>query len=538
MSDTKESVEMTSMKKTEEEKKDIESGVEEQVEPLNFSSLMVVYLSVGIDMLGVSIILPVLPMLAKDYDVGSSELGFIFAAYGGAQMISMPLFGKLSDKIGRKRVTMISLTGSTIGFFFQGLSRSYMWFMFARVCAGLFGSTIPVASAYIADVTTPEERPRYLAGLSSVVALAFLIGPSIGGGLSQFTLYTPMFVSSGLALGGLFMAMIYLKESPAYLRSMNERKKKKEQEEEEKGVKEEKEQEEDASSTLIQKQIDESHGPLIYAMWCSSFLNMFAFSSYLSMFGFYILDYFNYGSLELGFISMGAGLVTIIIQMTAYNNIRLKVGKHATLIIGCLFVALGLLGIPLIKKPGFALAFVSFLAVGYGLASPSVVAILSRYASATNQGSVLGIGTSMSAFARVVGPITMGYVYEESKSLPFYIGSMCAVLNAALVFVVLVLNRRLPEHKEERRPTSPHHAPRVRLGTLDEVDREVTLWEFLIRLLTKRGILKRDLRADKSSDVEEMSRLLRRSIRPERDLQGDKDLAESLDAYTKAPLRA
>ena len=170
-------------------------------------------------MLGVSIILPVLPMLAKAYDVGSSELGFIFAAYGGAQMISMPLFGKLSDKIGRKRVTMISLAGSTIGFFLQGMSRSYMWFMFARVCAGLFGSTIPVASAYIADVTTSEERPRYLAGLSSVVALAFLIGPSIGGGLSQFTLYTPMFVSSGLALGGLFMAFIYLKESPAYLRS-------------------------------------------------------------------------------------------------------------------------------------------------------------------------------------------------------------------------------------------------------------------------------------------------------------------------------
>ena len=123
---------------------------------------------------------------------------------------------------------------------------------------------------------------------------------------------------------------------------------------------------------------------------------------------------------------------------------------------GCLSVAVGLFGIPLIKKPAFAIAFVAFLAIGYGLASPSVVAILSRYASATNQGSVLGIGTSMSAFARVAGPITMGYVYEESKSLPFYIGSIIAVLNAALVFVVLVLNRRLPEHKkQEDKPCLP-----------------------------------------------------------------------------------
>merc|ERR1712023_490248 len=227
--------------------------------------------------------------------------------------------------------------------------------------------------------------------------------------------------------------------------------------------------------------------------------------------------------------------------MTLYNNMRLKIGKHGTLIVGCLSVAVGLFGIPLIKKPGFAIAFVAFLAIGYGLASPSVVEILSRYASATNQGSVLGIGTSMSAFARVAGPITMGYVYEESKSLPFYIGSIIAVLNAALVFVVLVLNRRLPEHKkQEDKPVSPRIL-RVRLGTLDEdskVDREVTLWEFLLRLLRKRGILKRDLHPERSSDVEEMSRLLRRSIRPVRDLQGDKDLAESLDAYTKAPLRA
>ena len=101
-----------------------------QVEvPLDFSSLMVVYLSGGIDMLGLHI-LPVLPMLAKAYDVGSSELGFIFVAYGGAQMISMPLFGKLSDKIGRKRVTMTG-PGSTIGFF-------------CRVCPGhTCGSCLP-----------------------------------------------------------------------------------------------------------------------------------------------------------------------------------------------------------------------------------------------------------------------------------------------------------------------------------------------------------------------------------------------------------
>ncbi|MDC3321783.1 MFS transporter [bacterium] len=185
------------------------------------------------------------------------------------------------------------------------------------------------------------------------------------------------------------------------------------------------------------------------------------------------------------------------------------------------------------------------LAIGYGLASPSIVAILSRYASTTSQGSVLGIGTSMSAFARVVGPVTMGFVYEENKSLPFYIGSSIAILNVVVVALVLYLNRRLPEHKkdDDTQLTSPKHDSsrvlRVRLGTLDDKDddhREVTMWEFLVRLLTKRGILKRNLHADQSGDVEEMTTLLRRSIRPIREIRGDVELAESLDAYTKAPI--
>ena len=142
-------------------------------------------------------------------------------------------------------------------------------------------------------------------------------------------------------------------------------------------------------SSLIQKEIDTPHSPLIYAMWLSSFLNMFAFFFVPSMFGFYILDYFGYGSLELGLLD---GCRPRHDHQNFDNKMRLKIGKHGTLIVGCLSVAVGLFGIPLIKF-GFVIVAVAFLAIGYGLASPSVVAILS-IRSATNQGSVLGIGTA------------------------------------------------------------------------------------------------------------------------------------------------
>lgn len=433
-------VEMKVLGSNDEETKNGPTMSSSSVGAKDYGSLFVVYLAVAIDMLGVSIILPVLPSLAVEFDVGSQELGMIFAAYGGAQMLSMPLFGKLSDRVGRRPIVILSLVGSCVGFFLQGLSGNYGLFMISRVVAGLFGSTVAVTQAYIADTTTVEERPRYLAALSTVIAVAFLFGPGIGSGLAEFSLHTPMFVASGLAGAGVVMAFIYLKESER-MREIILRKgvtnnagetSSSDAKEVEEGraspMKESKDDDDDAkvaeekgstknvpphkigAALLSTKETEEiaSHRPLIYLMWLCSFLNMCAFSAYLAMYGYWILEEFGYGSLELGFISMGAGIITIVTQLTIYNPMRLKLGKHTTLIIALCIYSIGFVSLPLFDTRVTAIGFVGVLSVGYGLASPSIVAILSRYASSTNQGSVLGIGMSCSAFARVVGPIAMG----------------------------------------------------------------------------------------------------------------------------------
>lgn len=299
----------------------------------------------------------------------------------------------------------------------------------------------------------------------------------------------------------------------------------------------------DDAAKLLREESEKSHRPLIYLMWISSFLNMIAFSAYIAMYGLYILEEFGYASLELGFISMGAGLIAIITQMTLYNPLRLKIGKHATLIMGVLIKGAGLAMIPAIKEPASAIAFVSLVSIGYGLSNPSVVSILSRYANETNQGSVLGIGMSMSAFARVVGPITMGAIYQYARGMPFYAGALVAVLNASLVFLVLCLNRRLPEHTTVSSPKNRPSVwvPRVRVGTdvdsMDDNDDGVTLFDFVVGLLTRRGYLHRKLNHERVEDIGEMATLLRSAVRPvNASSDGDfDDVAEVFDGYAKAP---
>ena len=126
-------------------------------------ALAIAYLSVFIDILGVSIILPIIPFLAIEFDANAQQIGFIYAGYAGAQMISVPVSGKLSDRFGRRPLMLISLFGSFAGFMFQGLAWNILSFIGARVVAGAFGGSIPICQSYIADVIPVQARGKYFA---------------------------------------------------------------------------------------------------------------------------------------------------------------------------------------------------------------------------------------------------------------------------------------------------------------------------------------------------------------------------------------
>ena len=420
------------------------------------AALAIAYVSVAIDLLGVSIILPVIPQLVKSFSGDAFTVGIIFASYGGAQAISMPVSGMLSDRFGRRPMIILSLAGSCIGFFCQGLSRQINTFIAARICAGSFGGSIPIVQAYIADTYDKNERPRFLAGLSSVLALSFMFGPGIGAGLAQFSMYTPMFVSSGLAGIGVVLAYFYFTESKPHLSEEKIDSVKEGVELDELAIED---VERDAADVKtedveIEKEDFSKFRPLVYCMWFVSFLLMFSYSSFLSVYGYLVLEQFNWAALEVGFVGTATAIVAIIVQMVIFTRLFKRIGKHATGVIGFLIFATGLAMLPLgpfyisheplrPSLPSMVATVIAliFVSTGYALSQPALSSTISRYASSADQGRILGISQSMQATARVIGPIVLGSLYENDAGLPFFITAGTALLGGIVFYMVLAWNR-------------------------------------------------------------------------------------------------
>jgi DHA1 family tetracycline resistance protein-like MFS transporter len=328
----------------------------------------------------------------------------------------------------------------------------------ARVLAGMFGGSIPICQSYIADVIPVKERGRYFAILGSVIVCAFLFGPGIGAGLAEFSLQTPMFVSSAIAAFGLILAFFFFKE-PRHLE-------KQEKEEEDGGtvtttadvdiIVNDSDNETDSILTdSVDKYASKKYQWLVRIMWMVSFFNMLGFSSVIYFFGLFVFDQFGWGTLEVGFSTMLMGIFQVTIQILVFPKLQARVGKHGCGIVGSILSAVGLLlfgfihgetkeinGLPLMV---LAIAFASF---GNAVTVPSLSSVLSRYTSQSKQGTTLGVAQSAEALARTIGPLVWGSVYETSRHLPFQISSAFYVVAGLLFSVVLYNNQTLPEHTQ------------------------------------------------------------------------------------------
>lgn len=413
------------------------------------SAICIAFLSVFVDMLGLSIVLPVLPYLALRFDASGKEIGYLFSIYAGCQMISIPVSGKLSDKFGRRPLLLVSLLGSCIGFLVQGWSPTFAALLIGRAIAGVFGGSIPIAQSTVADlVDLPSERAKYFAIQGIVLSVAFMFGPGIGAGLALFSLRTPMLVSAGLAGFGFLLCLFYF---PAHKNLTSS-----------KGDKdvERNEEKEDNSMQLQNKARNRRCVLLILA---SSFMSMLSFAAFLYFSGLLLYKRFGWGPLEYGFVSMASATLSVLVQAIPYVKLVQNLGKHGTAILGAILQAVGMLGIAAVDGevgkvrglPLFALS-VAFLSAGFAILMPSLTAALSRHATATKQGFVLGISQGLQAAARVVGPLVYGVSFDSNASLPYIVAAAASVVCACLLFVAL--RTTIDDAKEYSDKTAGHAA--------------------------------------------------------------------------------
>ena len=418
-------------------------------------SLLVVFLTVFLDLVGFGIVLPQLPLYAKSYHANGFELGLLMASFSAMQFIFAPWWGHLSDRMGRRPVLLISIAGSVVAYAWFALATHFagalaLWMIIgSRVFAGICGANITVAQAYIADITPPDQRSKRMGLIGMAFGLGFIFGPWIGGRSADwFGDGGPGWVASALCALNLLLAFFILPESwtpsaehvPGRARFAQWK------------------------HTLQQ--------PTVGLLVVIFFFATFCFTCFELTLGLIIsrnfgLDLQNDGDLHIarriaGTLFMYCGIVGAFVQGGPIGRLVRKYGERR-LIVGSLFLTGASLAlVPLVHGSihqtgelswsvlfsgnGGAwwalLGVLALLAIGTGLTRPPLFGLLSNLTSANEQGATIGIAQGAGSLARIAGPMFAGAFFQAHPSLPYFV---CAGIAAGTgIFGWHFLHNRKP----------------------------------------------------------------------------------------------
>lgn len=357
-----------------------------------------IWTTVALDLIGFGMVVPILGRYAERFGAGGLEVGLLFASFSVAQMIFSPVLGRLSDRIGRKPVIVISLLGSALGSFITGAAGA-LWVLFlGRFIDGASGASVAVAQGAITDIAPPEQRARLLGMLGAAFGLGFVLGPALGGLAALGGPHVPFYLAGTLAAINAVAAYIRLpetKSTPAPAVHTSETKD------------------------------DSPRSPVLVRFAIASFIATLAFSGFEATFSLFGRERFDLteGSAALVFLFVGAILVGV--QGLFIGRLTVAWGSRKMLRIGLVSVGLGLL--VLAASTVWSVLFVALflLAAGQGIASPSTTALVAEAAPPDKRGEALGYQQSVGAFARIAGPITAGLLFDGvNAGTPYLIGGL------------------------------------------------------------------------------------------------------------------
>jgi len=378
---------------------------------MNRSPLLVIFITVFIDLVGFGIVIPVLPFYVEgtQFNAGPHMVGLLFMSYSVMQLIFTPILGRMSDKYGRRPVLFFSLLGTSLGFFVLGFATT-LWMLFAgRIIDGITGGNISTAQAYIADVTTEENRAKGMGLIGAAFGLGFIFGPAIGGVMSKWDINlgplhipgisVPLIFAGCLALFTAILLYFVLPETvtpdhPARVSAATGR-----------------------WSQLL-KAMRQSRLAFVLGIY---FLFVTAFSIMTTSFGLFVLFRFGFDAHDTGWIFAFVGVVGAVVQGGLIGRLVKAFGEMPLVIAGALLFTASLVLIPLTgPRTGTItlLALGAVFAIGNGLATPSLNSLASKSAGAGEQGGVLGITQSVASLARAVGPlISAALIYSATVSM-------------------------------------------------------------------------------------------------------------------------
>ena len=389
----------------------------------------VLFLIVLIDLIGFGLVIPLLPFYAERFSASPQEVTVLLATYSLAQMLTAPVWGRMSDRVGRRPVLMVSMGVAALAYLWLGFA-SALWMLFvARALGGACAGNIAAANAYIADVTTPENRARGMGMIGAAFGLGFIVGPALGGivagnNLATADLRSPGLIACALSLTAFLGVLLVLKESLPQGRAPRPRK--------------------GRVAALRDALARKSLARLLLIF----FLAILAFGGMEAVFALWAMAQFGWGPEQIGYVFTYVGVLSAVMQGGLIGRLTARFGEEKLLIAGLSLIALGLVLIPVAHDLPVLVAAVSCLALGMGAMQPSLNSLISRRAGAEEQGEVMGVAQSIASLSRVLGPLLAGALFAGlGRDAPFLAGM-------ALVIVAAVLGLGIP-------PAEPAAQPRA-----------------------------------------------------------------------------
>lgn len=360
--------------------------------------LIIIYITVFIDLVGFGIVIPALPYYVEGnaFQATPFEIGLLFASYSLMQFIFSPILGSFSDRVGRRPILFFSLLGSAIGYLLIGYAAA-LWMVFAgRIISGITGGNISTAQAYIADVTSRENRAKGMGLFGAMFGLGFIFGPAIGGILSRYGIGVPFLFAAALSLLNAISIYFILPET----------------------VKK------DANLALPQRRnrfielFSAFKNQRFGTLTAVYFFLVTAFSIMTYAFVLYTIERFGYTAEQNGYLFAFIGILAVIFQGGVFNSLVIKFGENWLTIVGCLLMAASLFLIPFISPQTGGLigllGVTALLAIGNSMASPALTSLASKISSDEEQGKSLGVMQSGASLARAIGPAIGGVLLNNA----------------------------------------------------------------------------------------------------------------------------
>jgi DHA1 family tetracycline resistance protein-like MFS transporter len=345
-------------------------------------ALTTLFLIVFTDLVGFGIVIPLLPLYAEHYHPAPWVFGLLMATYSAMQFVFSPILGRLSDRVGRRPVLLISLTGSVIGFVMFALADSLAWLFASRLLAGIAGGNIATAQAVIADTTKPEDRARGMGLIGAAFGLGFIAGPALAGLLAPISSAAPGWGAATCSLVAFAMTLVYLPETRPVGSTAT-------------GA--------IPASGVARLAFAWRHHELAPLM-AIGFAVVTAFAAFEVTFAQFLHERLALPHSGVSFLFVYVGVLAAVVQGVLVGRATRRLGERRLVIGGLALGAVGLLLLASAHRLGFVLAVLPALSLGIGMVMPSLSSLVSRGAAADQQGMALGAFQGVSSLARVVGP--------------------------------------------------------------------------------------------------------------------------------------